>query len=82
VALLVETSFDAGRVAVPVHVAIINVQARRDIARRQATNHSGESRQGIHKFFITDDNFARNKNGNRSSPDDRDAGATRLSFSS
>ena len=60
------TSFDAGR-GCPYQCSfctIINVQGRKsrrrspdDIERIIRENHA----QGIHKFFITDDNFARNK---------------------
>jgi len=60
------TSFDAGR-GCPYQCSfctIINVQGRKsrsrspdDIERLVRTNWA----QGIHKFFITDDNFARNK---------------------
>jgi radical SAM superfamily enzyme YgiQ (UPF0313 family) len=61
------TSFDAGR-GCPYQCSfctIINVQGRKsryrsgdDVARLVRLNWQ----QGIHKFFITDDNFARNRN--------------------
>ncbi|HMF57910.1 MAG TPA: radical SAM protein [Pyrinomonadaceae bacterium] len=61
------TSFDAGR-GCPYQCSfctIINVQGRKsrhrspdDVERIVRTNVA----QGIHRFFITDDNFARNKN--------------------
>jgi hypothetical protein len=61
------SSFDAGR-GCPYQCSfctIINVQGRRsrhrsadDVERLVRLNWS----QGIHKFFVTDDNFARNKN--------------------
>ena len=64
------TSFDAGR-GCPYQCSfctIINVQGRKsrfrsasDVERLVRLNWT----QGIHKFFITDDNFARNKNGSR-----------------
>jgi hypothetical protein len=47
-ALALSASLDAGR-GCPYQCTIINVQVRLNWA------------QGIHKFFITDDNFARNK---------------------
>ena len=66
------SSFDAGR-GCPFQCSfctIINVQGRKsrwrdadDIERIVHEN----ARQGIHRFFITDDNFARNKNWRRSS---------------
>ena len=61
------TSFDAGR-GCPYQCSfctIINVQGRKsrhrsaaDIERIVRANHA----QGVHAFFITDDNFARNRN--------------------
>ena len=63
----VSSSFDAGR-GCPYQCSfctIINVQGRKsryrsadDVERLVRLNWS----QGIHKFFVTDDNFARNKN--------------------
>ena len=64
---LSETSFDAGR-GCPFQCTfctIINVQGRKS---RHRTDDDVEQviranlAQGVHKFFITDDNFARNKN--------------------
>jgi hypothetical protein len=64
---MLETTFDAGR-GCPFQCSfctIINVQGRKsrfrdadDVERVVRVNLS----QGIHKFFITDDDFARNKN--------------------
>jgi Radical SAM superfamily len=65
--LSVRTTFDAGR-GCPFQCSfctIINVQGRKsrfrsadDVEKIIRENHA----QGIHKFFITDDNFARNRN--------------------
>ena len=65
--LSARTTFDAGR-GCPFQCSfctIINVQGRKsryrspdDVEKIVRENHA----QGIHKFFITDDNFARNRN--------------------
>ena len=62
------TSFDAGR-GCPFQCSfctIINVQGRksrfRSAGRCRASWCASNWAQGIHKFFITDDNFARNRN--------------------
>jgi pyruvate-formate lyase-activating enzyme len=64
---MLETTFDAGR-GCPFQCSfctIINVQGRKS-RHRDADDVEGVVRanlaQGIHKFFITDDDFARNKN--------------------
>ena len=60
------TSFDAGR-GCPFQCCfctIINVQGRKSRLRCPTTsnNRPGERRAGLNSFFITDDNFARNRN--------------------
>ena len=80
------TSFDAGR-GCPYQCSfctIINVQGRKsrfrsadDVEQLVRLNWA----QGIHKFFITDDNFARNRNGRRSSIGSSNCGRRRASRS-
>jgi len=61
------TSFDAGR-GCPFACSfctIINVQGRKSrhrCPRTSSVSYGPMSPRGLHSFFITDDNFARNKN--------------------